>query len=92
MGKMRGHARMCLFRIEQSEPRLLSKEVRAGAGGERIKATKPDLHHLAEMKDDGPPVAQHVSHVGAQNFDLASGKDASFAGHDGDASDFAGFQ
>ncbi len=65
---------------------------RAGLGAPHGSQTAAvDEYHLAEMKNDRPTVAQQMSHVGAQGYDLASGNDASFAAHDGDASYLAGF-
>jgi hypothetical protein len=55
-------------------------------GTEGSQAAAVDEHYLAEMQNNRPAVAQQMSPVGAQGFDLASGNDASFAAHDGDAS------
>jgi hypothetical protein len=64
----------------------------AGQGAHHgSQAAAVDEYHLAKMKNDRPTIAQQMSHVGAQSFDLAAGNDASLAAHDGDAAYFAGF-
>src|ERR1700689_502187 len=67
----------------------------AGAGQRAHHGAQPaavDEYHVAEMQHDRAPVAQQMSDVSAQGFDLAAGHQACFTADDSDASHFAGLQ